>query len=259
MATVIPHEDADFFQKVIIDSVEAGYIRKPAAWRGHGLEQYTVQESNDDCCCFCFLGGDRDGKLAVVLAVVVFVVGFFVGLYYTSRSAGSAVEARQDAITAQHKIADLTPIRPFFHLEEKAKGETQGGYIPNAETPPSFIGSYIPEQGPPSEEHQQSNPVLLKCYQDALLITKGRWNERTVTAISQGIMTLGAGFLTVAFIIMIVVEPEVLEISLVATGGGLVLTGAAIYAMKHGIIRKTPAQQAADRISHALFDPSIHI
>lgn len=171
-------------------------------------------------CCPCFIGVGRGDRTAVAFAVVVFVASFFVGLFYTVRSLGNIVEAQEEVQQAQFRIHQIS-------LNHDPRSAAQ-------------------------------NP-LLEPYNAALELARGIRNERVVAAIGQGTMTMGAGLLTVVFLIVLIVEPEILEISLIGAGCGLVMTGATIYMLKNLCIRRFNVKMAAQIIGDKLKSSSSDI
>lgn len=77
----------------------------------------------------------------------------------------------------------------------------------------------------------------------AAVLLKGRRNERIWTAISQGIMTVGAGLITVAILVALVAEAEILIINCSLAGSAAGIGGLALYAIRW--CRPNTEEQAA--------------
>lgn len=91
---------------------------------------------------------------------------------------------------------------------------------------------------------QESNPL----FDHAATLLKGHRNERTLTAISRGMMTAGSGMVTVALLICLLIEPEILTIAIGAGGVGFILSGLAFWGFISCSLSNNDEQEAADKI-----------
>jgi hypothetical protein len=198
----------------------------------------------------CFYGGrGQDNRnAAIILMIIFFVFAFFVALFFAVRSAVSAREADRDCSLALKKTDELSS----GNLNHQAPTFSPGGYIPNQ------LHDRSPSAPPQSElseykaQYIQGDDPLNSLYRDAAILLAGRRNERVFAACSQGLMATGAGVVTTALLIMLLIEPEIVTIGLTAGGIGVAGLGVALWASKFCCLSNFRQQEAADRISLAL-------
>lgn len=100
-----------------------------------------------------------------------------------------------------------------------------------------------PVSAPPVEFVSPAQEAFQSPDAAAAVLLKGRRNERIWTAVSQGIMTVGAGLITVAILVALVAEAEILIINCSLGGAAAGLGGLALYAIRW--CRPNTQEQAA--------------
>ena len=258
MASAITNDDIKFFNRILDDSANEGYVSGGAYLGGRS------------CCCICTGGCDKEGVIA--LAILAFAISFFIGLYYTVRSAVGAGKAQNDLSFARRQFRELNaesnPVLPVYNYDYHSipayAGESQGepsaptlGYnqvesnydAPNYSAPPP---PYNPHQDLPLADNIEDNlvevnPVKRDLYGQAVVLLQGRRNERVFAMFSQALMTTGVGFITVALLVSFIVQPTFLTIGMGVGGAGVGVIGLCLYGGKT-LLSNAHAEDAASTI-----------
>lgn len=243
-------------------------IRNNLIWGEHGQQNSPWALPDDDDvgilalstggCCIGIC--NRDG--ALIIAIVAFVASFFVGLYYAARSTGKAQEYSSKIDLASMNIGEISknnreshnvrttvtqyppfqeqPVPPpspmFQNLNVLATQfiapEQFQPSAPPAYAPPPYSAvppqHYAMQEVSEDEEDIKKDPLIV-LYEQTQIVHRGLRNERAVTALAQWTMTAGAGLLTVACLVALIAEADILALGLVVSGAGAAGTGAVVY------------------------------
>jgi len=253
--------DSALFQRIVDDSIDIGYIRRPQNWKGHQYEPRVMRRQHGAgcwiCCIPCF--GRVNDELAILVGTVFFVFSAFIAFAYTARSAQSACEANHDLATIRYKQRQPIP-QPAFNRPPPASYvytvERPPLYAPNAE--PSLYPQVYPQQHLPPQHVYQAQPAQVDLYQEAVVLLEGRRTERTWVAIAQGAVCVGAALLTAALLATLIVEGELLMFECGFAGVGLIAAGTALYAGTKCFHFNHRQQEAAENISRALYPAGVY-
>jgi len=204
------------------------------------LPSFPPVSGSDIACCLCLNSGgsgDRGGDL--VLGIALFAFSFFVGLGYTVNSAKEALKYRRYANTAENRIEILSesPETPSSLDLDQSFGNMHA--LLNPTNIP--IGETFNSTSHFSQETKGASPFSpygteLSTYQFSWGILKEMEQERIAAALCQGLMTLGAGALTVALILALLNDSQRLINQLAISGGAGVGIGAIGYGVKYLIL-----------------------
>lgn len=246
--TYIPTADHRFLQRIVDESIEVGYIKRPINWNGHAYHQREMRR--DGSCFICCIPccGRIDDELAVLIGTVFFVFSSIVAFAYALRSAQSACQANQD----------LAEVRYGQGRAPQAPHEAVYPLYPSPSAPPyeydQLQFGYAPHHSPSTSHLNPLNTI----YRDAEILLEGRRSERTWVAVSQGAMCVGAALLTVALLTTFIVEGELLLFECGFAGAGLLSGGALLYGGTKCFHSYYAEQAAAQRISDLLYPPTTY-
>ena len=241
-------QDRAFFQRVVDDSIEVGYIHRPARWRGHAFHSREMRPVGGNCFICCIpCCGRIDDELAVLIGTVFFIFSSIIAFAYSLRSMQSACQANRDLSHARYKI------------NEQERQAWSQNYQPQPTAPPyEYVQSPMhlypqPVYNPPFMHQQPPQPVYQNLYHDAEILLEGRRSERTWIAISQGAMCVGAALLTAALLATLIVEGEIVFLECGFAGIGVLTAGVLLYGGTKCFHLNYAQQEAAQRISDALY------
>lgn len=249
-------QDRAFFQRVVDDSIEVGYIHRPAHWRGHAIHSREMRPIGGNCFICCIpCCGRIDDELAVLIGTVFFIFSSIIAFAYSLRSMQSACQANRDLSHARYKIQEQEhQVSSQTYYQQQPIPSYHGPSAPPYEYVQSPEHLYPQPVFNPSFMHQHPpQPVHQNLYHDAEILLEGRRSERTWIAISQGAMCVGAALLTAALLATLIVEGEIVFLECGFAGIGVLTAGVLLYGGTKCFHLNYAQQEAAQRISDALY------
>ena len=284
--------DRQFLSKIVQDAIEEDFIRAPDRGRYNDELRIGGCSPCICCCpSGGGKDGEAAVVIAIALFAISFFVGFFYTAR-SSRSAVQAQSDLSKAYQASDLTAQVHAIpaptfysvpppvgydyaqRPIYDAMASAPPvvveyapqqyppfapQVPGGYgQPYSNQPAYYVQGYAPPVArqalyvPQPAYYEAPRSLRHDVYQNAVILLEGRRNERVLAASAQGIMTIGAGLLTVALLISLIAEPEIATVGMGLTGAGVGFAGLMMWLGKHACLINEREQEAAENILQAL-------